>query len=324
MSTAQPADPTFINYTTAQAQAYAAGRAPYPPALIDTILSLYDDTADRPSSTTLVDVGCGPGTATRQLAPHFSRVIGLDPSAAMIGTARALGGRTRTGAAIEYSVCGAEEIDAELCALGVGLGSVDLVVAATAAHWFDLSRFYGAAARVLRPGGGVVMFCCAGSFVDVAKTDGGVEVQGVLERFERVRMLEWQLKGNDVCGGLYVDLPLPEVDGEGCSPWDVVGIQRRVWDEGTDGLVGGRPSSLERVYTLQQLREAIGTASMVSRWRKEHREALEAGVVVDCVDELMGEVEEVLRRHGCEATPSDLVFCRLKAGLVSIRKLKIH
>jgi trans-aconitate 3-methyltransferase len=320
MATPPPADPTFRHYTSTQARTYAAGRAPYPEALISAGLSTHR--AVQGSFKTLLDVGCGPGIATRQLAPHFAHAYGLDPSASMISTALSLGGTTASGGEIVYDVCSAEEIDVRMGELGVETGSVDLIVAATAAHWFDLPRFYAAAARVLSPGGSVVIFCCAGSFVDSKRTANGDEVEAVLNHFERVQMKEWQLVGNDVCGGLYVDLPLPGRDEEGGSPWDLEGMVRLIWNEQNDGLDGGRPSSLERNYTVQQLREAIGTASMVSRWREAHKVALDAGEVRDCVDELIEKVQEVLHRPAAAGLSSGILFCRLKAGLISIRKLK--
>ena len=38
-------------------------------------------------------------------------------------------------------------------------GSADLVTAATAAHWFELDAFYAEVRRVLRPGGGIAVWC---------------------------------------------------------------------------------------------------------------------------------------------------------------------
>ncbi len=54
-------DPTFRNYTAAQAQAYAQGRNHYPPALYELIVSHHTSTGGKTDS--LVEIGCGPGNA---------------------------------------------------------------------------------------------------------------------------------------------------------------------------------------------------------------------------------------------------------------------
>jgi ubiquinone/menaquinone biosynthesis C-methylase UbiE len=65
-------------------------------------------------------------------------VIATDASAKQIGSAEAHPG-------VEYRCARAEDC-------GLADGSVDLVVAAQAAHWFDRPAFYGEARRVARPG----------------------------------------------------------------------------------------------------------------------------------------------------------------------------
>lgn len=125
-----PSDPTFRRYTSAQAAAYAHGRGTYPPALYDLILSHHIQTGGK--TTTLLDIGTGPGTALRSLALSFTHAHGLDPSPAMISTARSLGGSTASGAPIRFDVSTAEELGANVA--GIEDGTVDMITAATAAH----------------------------------------------------------------------------------------------------------------------------------------------------------------------------------------------
>lgn len=73
------------------------------------------------------------------LAQHFARVHATDPSAGQIGEAAP---HERINFAVE---------PAESCSLSDA--SCDLVLAATALHWFDHPRFFAEAKRVLRPGG---------------------------------------------------------------------------------------------------------------------------------------------------------------------------
>ncbi len=75
---------------------------------------------------------------TRLLAPHFQQVIGIDPSASQIANVRA-------AANVTYRRQGAEKTD-------LPASSVDLIVAAQAAHWFDLDAFYAEVRRIAKPG----------------------------------------------------------------------------------------------------------------------------------------------------------------------------
>jgi trans-aconitate methyltransferase len=140
MATAiQPvSDPTFRSYTAAQAKHYGTHRPSYAPALYDTILAHHAATGGE--FQLLVDVGCGPGNATRDLARSFQRAVGVDAGAAMIGAARELGGTAQGGAAIRFEVSPAEEFSH---IEGLAAGSVDMVISATAVRGLLLSAVHG-------------------------------------------------------------------------------------------------------------------------------------------------------------------------------------
>ncbi|KAI0914057.1 hypothetical protein F4823DRAFT_574295 [Ustulina deusta] len=78
---------TFRAYTQAQGHTYAAGRPGYSPELFKIIIAHHTSTSGQ--LNTVLDIGCGTGQATLDLAPYFANAIGLDPSEGMIGTARA-------------------------------------------------------------------------------------------------------------------------------------------------------------------------------------------------------------------------------------------
>ena len=113
-------------------QAYARFRPEYPSGLAEYLASIVPDTR------LAVDVGCGNGQLTGQLAAHFSSVVGLDPSADQVAHATARDN-------VRYCCAPAE-------ALPLTDGSASLITAAQAAHWFDLPVFYAEARRVARPG----------------------------------------------------------------------------------------------------------------------------------------------------------------------------
>lgn len=122
----------FKDHFSARSADYAAFRPSYPRALVDFL-------ADAAPATELaLDCGCGTGQLSVLLAERFARVNATDASAAQIANAQ-------PHPRVEYRVAPAE-------ASGLPEASVDLIVAAQAAHWFDLPAFYAEARRVARPG----------------------------------------------------------------------------------------------------------------------------------------------------------------------------
>ena len=125
-------DPTFRFYSTGQAQTYAVERRSYSNELYDIVLNYHTSTGGKLNR--LLDVGCGPGNATRDLSVVFDSAIGVDPSSKMIATARSRGGKTRFGDDIKFEVSLAEEcskIDE------IGSETVDLLTAAMAVSQFS-------------------------------------------------------------------------------------------------------------------------------------------------------------------------------------------
>ncbi|GHB46540.1 hypothetical protein GCM10007094_39810 [Pseudovibrio japonicus] len=84
-----------------------------------------------------VDVGCGNGQFSVLLSNHFKQVLATDVSASQIENAAAVPN-------IHFAVEPAEHCSAKD-------NSVDLIVAAQAAHWFDLPRFYEEVRRIAAP-----------------------------------------------------------------------------------------------------------------------------------------------------------------------------
>lgn len=84
------------------------------------------------------DAGCGNGQLSVSLADHFEHVVATEPSQAQIDAALAHPG-------VEYRCEPAEKST-------LGDASVDLAVAAQAAHWFDWPRYVAEVERVARPG----------------------------------------------------------------------------------------------------------------------------------------------------------------------------
>ena len=85
----------------------------------------------------MVDVGCGSGQSTNIFQPYFKKILGFDVSAEQIKQAKLQNKFDN----IDYMKGSAENIPVED-------KSVDLIVAGTAAHWFDLEKFFDEVKKV--------------------------------------------------------------------------------------------------------------------------------------------------------------------------------
>ena len=92
-----------------------------------------------------LDVGCGAGLSTRLLQRIARHCIGIDPSEAMLGWSS----RVAPNACF---AAGAAE------ALPVRSHSIDIITAAGSLNYADLNLFFPEAARVLAPGGVLVIY----------------------------------------------------------------------------------------------------------------------------------------------------------------------
>ena len=106
---------------------------------VDVVRPWLDDLAPRDA----LDLACGTGRWSAELAARGHRVTGVDGSPEMLALAR---------------VAGVEFLAGDLHAVPVGDASFDLVVCALAvSHVPDLSPVFAEFARVLRPGGTLVV-----------------------------------------------------------------------------------------------------------------------------------------------------------------------
>ncbi|RVD57646.1 class I SAM-dependent methyltransferase [Mesorhizobium sp. M2D.F.Ca.ET.185.01.1.1] len=107
---------------------YARFRPEYPLAIARFLAEAA------PMRRRAVDVGCGNGQLTTQLADHFDEAIGLDPSADQIAN-------VMIHQRVRYICAPAENIP-------LPDRSADVITAAQAAHWFDLPHFYEEVRRI--------------------------------------------------------------------------------------------------------------------------------------------------------------------------------
>ncbi len=150
------------------AEAYARHRPDYPDALFARLAGLLPGGRE----VTALDVGAGTGISSRALARGLAsgrpggrwRIVALEPGADM---RRQAGRTTPPDLPITYVAGTAER-------LAFPDGTIDLVLTAQAAHWFDRPLFYQEAGRVLAPGG-----CLA-----IANNNRQIEGNALMEDYE--------------------------------------------------------------------------------------------------------------------------------------------
>lgn len=145
----------FADHFSLLAEAYAAARPTYPPALFDWLADVA------PGTTQAWDCAAGSGQATLGLARRFDHVTATDASAAQLSQAP-------PHPRVTYRVAPAE-------VSGLPDASVDLVTVAQALHWLDLDPFYAEARRVLIPGGSLAVWCYGLLVVDEPAIDRQLE-----------------------------------------------------------------------------------------------------------------------------------------------------
>lgn len=128
------------------AQQYRRARPHHPAPLLDELVGI---TGVRPGDRVL-DVGCGPGTASVPLAERGFTVVGLDAGARLASVAAAALARSPN---VEARV-----VVGSLEHAPLRRRSFDLVVAATAWHWFDPTTRLDVVHDLLVAGGHVAMW----------------------------------------------------------------------------------------------------------------------------------------------------------------------
>lgn len=136
-----PIDDVAARGFQAGAAAYEAARPGYP----DEALAVLRDEVGIGPATIVLDVAAGTGKLTRRLVELGATVHAVEPVAAM---------RAQLEAAVGSA---AEVVDGTAEEIPLADAAVDVVTVAQAFHWFDAPAALTEIARVLRPGGRLVL-----------------------------------------------------------------------------------------------------------------------------------------------------------------------
>lgn len=120
-----------------KADDYDRYRPTYPTELADWLFA-------RTNAKTVADIGAGTGKFTKLLLAKAEKVIAVEPNGDMLKK-------------LYRNVPTAQIINASAENTSIADGSVDLVTAATAFHWFDEDKFKAECKRILAPNGRIAI-----------------------------------------------------------------------------------------------------------------------------------------------------------------------
>lgn len=165
---------------------YVRYRPDYPPALLDWLRDAHGVRAD----FVVADIGAGTGISSKMFLDAGHDVVAVEPNAPMREAAvRWLGGHPRFRA-----------VDGTASATTLAQGSVDLVAAAQAFHWFDPDDVRREWTRILGPRGLVAIWWNTRRLTGTPFLEGyerllrdyGTDYTSVAERYaDRTRMRQW-------------------------------------------------------------------------------------------------------------------------------------
>ena len=205
---------SFKDHFSGHANAYARYRPDYPPELFEYLAALTN------SREVALDCATGSGQAAIGLAKHFSLVVASDGSVSQLQNAE-------QHPNVAYVANLAEQP-------ALRDGSVDLVVAAQAAHWFDHARFYSEVKRVLKGDGALALWTYGLAFVEPT-------IDAIVRHFYSDVVGSYWPPERRWVEGAYRDLPFPMQ--EVSAPTFELHLQ---WD--LDSLIGyiGTWSAVQR------------------------------------------------------------------------------
>ena len=213
---------------------YVRARPRYPRELIP----LLQERMHLTPGWVVADIGSGTGFSAEPFLLFGTVVYGVEPNAEM----RAAGERMLGHYATFHSIAGTAE-DTTLAA-----GSIDLVTAGQAFHWFERARARLEFTRILRPGGWITLFW---NRRDVSSSPFARDYEALLERFgtDYQQVRHDNLNDADIAGFLGPDLQRAALAN--AQELDFDGLQARLLSSSYTPPAGDE----RRTAMLTELRE---------------------------------------------------------------------
>lgn len=313
---------------------YATNRPDYPPSLYNLVLAYHQGSHD-----SLLDLGCGHGTATRALASKFKHGTGADPSAGMLEQAERIAQNAGYDN-IRWVQGTAESVPS------VGDSSVDLVIAGQAAHWFPYPpqrpNVWNELGRVVKPGGTVAFWGYAdGIFPESAWASDVLHRwaygEGDRERGRPGMGPFWSFPGRARIETLYGNLMVPTEpwghikwirhdNRKSCSFYDdVQAVCGKL--EGNDREANATAQDqasikLQKKMQVKQLKEHIRTWSAYHNWKGDNADKVQRSEdgSGDVVDWMIDEIAE--REHSWKDEHAEILL-EWPTGILLVRRNSI-
>ncbi|KAI9728104.1 MAG: hypothetical protein M1834_007820 [Cirrosporium novae-zelandiae] len=261
----------------------ATFRPIYPPTLYKVIL-LYH----KGPKNLAVDLGAGHGLVTRWAASQFKKVTGVDPSKRMMEQAERITNESTSEGHRSLNVEFRQGQSEDLAFIKDG--SVDMVVAGQAAHWFDYPKAFKELKRILRPEGTIAFW----GYMDHTFVDFPIATE-ILHNYAYGMNDEslgpyWIHPSREICENRYRDIKPPAKD--------FMDIQRIEYKAGTAGPASGEGIMfLHRNMKIKDCMEYTRTWSAFYYWQEAHpdRKSKADGGQGDVVDEMY---EEMAKTEG--------------------------
>ncbi|SCU87341.1 LAFA_0E06150g1_1 [Lachancea sp. 'fantastica'] len=235
---------------------YSRARPTYPVAFFKQLSDFHQGKRDL-----LIDVGCGPGKFTLELAQNlqFQDVYGTDVSPGMIDAAIKEKGAGKKTGTVQFSVHAAEDLD------WVPAGTADMVTAAQCCHWLDFEAFETAVFRALRNRGSLAIWGYVDpSFTDFPELDTAIdELQYGTDQLGPY----WEKPGRDILRGLLQSQRLDP------KRFDDI-IEVLYWSRNSKiptTQLTHKPLRIDCSMTVAQFQDYIGTWSAYNAWKRANK-----------------------------------------------------
>ena len=167
-------------------------------------------------------------------------------------------------------------------------GSVDMVVAGQAAHWFDYKRFFPEMIRILRKNGTLALWGYKDHvFVDYPKATKVLN-EYAYGKDEQLLGSYWSQPGRSIVQNKFRDIQPPN------DNWD--NVKRVEYEPGTNGSNSGEGTMfLRRRLKLGECMNYIRTWSAFHAWQEKHpdQQRRSEGGNGDVVDEMFDKMKSV-------------------------------
>lgn len=264
---------------TFNAASYASFRPTYPKSLFDFIYG-YHAQSRRAGWEKVVDLGCGTGQATLVVADKFTEAVGCDPSSGMVENARLAAEQSDVARKPKFVVSSAESLGF------LENSSVDMAIAAQAAHWFNYESLFPELARVLKPGGTVALWN-----YNELRVGGQPSLDPLITRYaqgEKSLGPYWEQPGRSILEGYLKKVPIPT-----SAPWDPEATRRVyfVGDHETNLEGEKHPVILKKYLSWDSLHQYLRTWSSLHNYLAKHPDDKNAEGK-DIVDRFVEELRE--------------------------------